>query len=844
MVREISEINSFWSLKPEEAFQKLESKAEGLSSTEASQRLKQFGPNVLHLKKDRRLELFLSQFKSPLIALLLFAAVLSFILGDRTESIIIFIIILFSGVLSFAQEVGAKNATQKLLKMVEIKADVKRDGKLIELPIEEIVIGDVVFLNAGDTVPADGLIIQSKNLFVNESSLTGESFAVEKKEGSLAQDTPLIKRTNSVFMGTNVASGTATVLIVLTNRKTEFGKISEKLSAKAPTPSFEQGINSFGYFLFFLTLVLVGAIFFINLFLHRPVLTSFIFALALAVGMTPQLLPAIITVNLSHGAKHMAKKKVIVKKLAAIENFGSMNILCADKTGTITQGTIELKETLDITGNKSDKIHFWGYLNALFQSGYKNPIDEAILKNKQLNPSGWQKLDEIPYDFSRKCIGLAVKKDQENILIVKGALPHLFSICSKVEFPSGEQKAFSDCANGLKEQFEKMSGAGLRLIGLAYKKLPDVKNVTASDEKELVFLGFLTFSDVVKKDIAETLKRFEQRGIALKILTGDHRLVAAHVAAEVGIQKPQLIAGEEIKKLSDDDLVGKAKECNIFAEIEPNQKERIILALRKAGNTVGFLGDGINDITALHTADVGISVENAADALKQNADIILMEKNLSVLIDGVEEGRRTFGNTMKYIFMATSANFGNMFSVAGASLFLPFLPLLPTQILLANLMSDFPEMTISTDKVDHDLLKKPYKWDLKFIRNFMIVFGIISSVFDFMTFGLLMFFFKAPVDQFRTAWFVESVCSASLIILAIRTRKLFFQSMPSRYLVIAIGAVVILTCILPLIPFGTVFAFTPLPLSYYLAIAGVVALYFLSVEIAKRFFYRNKRTSN
>ncbi len=817
----------------------MSSTPEGLSNEEAGKRQAQFGPNVLHLKKESRFELFLAQFKSPLILLLLLAALLSFILQDRIEATIIFIIVLFSAILTFAQERGAKNAIAQLLKMVEIKADVKREGKLIELPTREIVPGDLIFLNAGDTVPADGLIIQSKNFFVNESSLTGESFTVEKKEGVLPQDTPLIKRTNSVFMGTSVASGTATALIFLTGKKTEFGTISEKLTKASPIPSFEQGVKNFGYFLFYLTLLLVAAIFLINIILHRPILTSFLFALALAVGMTPQLLPAIITVNLSHGAKYMAKKKVIVKKLSSIENFGSMNILCTDKTGTLTQGTIALKGTLDSAGNSSDKVLFWGYLNAFYQTGYKNPIDEAILKNKTMDVAGWQKIDEIPYDFVRKSIGIAVKKDQESRLIVKGALPHLFSLCSQVETPSGEFKPFAEIANKLKEQFEQASRSGMRLIGIAYKKITDTNAVSSQDEKELIFLGFLTFSDPLKPEITETLKRLELRGIALKILTGDHRFVAMHVAEEVKLPKPQLLIGEEIQHLSEEELSKKVKECNIFAEIEPNQKEKLILALRKAGNTVGFLGDGINDITALHTADVGISVDNAADALKENADIILLEKNLSVLINGVEEGRRTFGNTMKYIFMATSANFGNMFSVAGASLFLPFLPLLPTQILLANLLSDFPEMTIATDKVDKELISRPYKWNLKFIRKFMIIFGLISSFFDFMTFGLLLFLFKAPVDQFRTTWFIESVCSASLIILAIRTRKFFFKSAPSPYLLIAISAVVIMSCLLPWIPFGALFAFTPLPLSYYGAIAIVVVLYFISVEIAKRFFYRH-----
>lgn len=839
MVREISDLNYFWSFKVEDAFKKLESNPEGLSNGEAQERLAQFGPNVLHLKKERHFELFLAQFKSPLILLLLLASVLAFILQDRTESIIIFIIILFSGILSFVQETGAKNAIEKLLKMVEIKADVKRESKLCELSPAEIIPGDIVFLNAGDTIPADGLIIESNHLFVNEASLTGESFAVEKQEGAIPQDTPLAKRTNSVFMGTNVASGTATILIFLTGKKTEFGKIAEKLESKAPIPAFEQGIKSFGYFLLVLTLILISAIFLVNVVMHRPILSSFLFALALAVGMTPQLLPAIITVNLAHGAKYMANKKVIVKKLAAIENFGSMDTLCADKTGTLTKGTIELKTAINIEGNQSDHVLFWSYLNAFYQTGYKNPIDQALLKNTKLNPAGWQKMDEIPYDFARKAIGLAVKKDQEAYLIVKGAIPHIFTLCSQVELTSKELKPFGDYSKALNDQYEKYSRAGMRLIGVAYKKIPPSNKVSANDEKELIFLGFLIFSDTIKEGIKESLKRLKEHGITLKIMTGDHRFVAWHVAEEVGFEKRELLTGEEIKKISEDDLVKKVKEFQIFAEIEPNQKEKIILALKKGGSTVGFLGDGINDITALHTADVGISVENAADALKQSADIILLEKRLSVLIDGVEEGRRTFGNTMKYIFMATSANFGNMFSMAGASLFLPFLPLLPTQVLLTNLLTDFPEMTISTDKMDRQLISKPYKWNLKFIRKFMIIFGIISSVFDFMTFGVLLLLFKAPIDQFRTAWFVESVCSAALIVLAIRTRKLFFKSAPSVYLAVSVILIVLFTCLLPFIPFGSLFAFVPLPSSYYVAIGGIVALYFLSVEIAKRFFYRH-----
>jgi Mg2+-importing ATPase len=832
-------VPTFWSITVTEMLQKLESKKEGLTDDEAQNRLALYGSNLLKPKKRSDwFTLLISQFKSPIILILFFATGLSFFLHDRVDAFIILSIVLVSGLLGFWQERGASNAVEKLLSIVQIKASVMRDGIAKEIPIEQIVPGDIVFLDAGDIVPGDGLVKESKDLFVDEAMLTGETFPVEKMAAVLPAETLLGQRTNVIWMGTHVVSGSATALIVYTGKETEFGKVSERLKLRPQETEFEHGIRRFGYFLMEVTLVLVVGIFAINVYLARPVLDSFLFSLALAVGLTPQLLPAINSINLSHGAKRMAQKKVIVKRLASIENFGSMNVICSDKTGTLTEGIVQLQSALDTYGNVSEKVLFQAYINAFYETGFTNPIDEAIRNHKQFDLTGYQKQDEIPYDFIRKRLSILVSHDDAHLMVTKGALQNILEVCSSLETKDGKVVDIVTSLNRIQKHFEEFSSKGFRTLGVAYKNMDSVSHIDKDHESDMIFSGFLILFDPPKPNILETITELKSLGVTLKIITGDNHLVAANVSQQMGLKNTKILTGSELKHLSDSAFLRKVVNVDVFAEIEPNQKEHLILALKKAGNVVGYMGDGINDASALHAADVGISVEGAVDVAKDAADIVLLEKGLDILVQGVREGRTTFANTLKYVFMATSANFGNMFSMAGVSLFLPFLPLLPKQILLTNLLTDFPEMTISTDNVDKEMIDYPRRWDIKAIRKFMITFGIVSSVFDFLTFGMLLLVLHATQVQFRTGWFMESVISASIIVLVIRSRKPFFRSQPGKYLLIATLAIFAVTLILPFTPLAGIFGFSPLPIPFLLLIGLTILCYIFTAEIVKKIFYK------
>ena len=829
----------FWSKDIKSCFSDLQASANGLTTGEAKKRFITYGANSLKSKKQSgTFILLLGQFKSPIILILIAATILSLFLHNYVDASIILSIVLISGLLGFWQEYSASNAVAKLLALVQIKATVLRDGKQLEIPVENIVPGDIVILNAGDIVPGDCLIIESKDVYVDEAMLTGETFPVEKEVSVLPVGTTLAQRTNAVWMGTHVVSGNAKVLVVLTGKNTEFGKVSERLILKSPETEFEHGIRRFGYFIGEVTLVLVVIIFAINVYLHRPVLEAFLFSLALAVGLTPQLLPAIISINLAHVAKKMAKKKVIVKRLASIENFGSMNIICSDKTGTLTEGTVKVQAAIDTKGEASDKVLLFANLNASFETGFTNPIDEAILNFKKIDLKGYQKLDEIPYDFLRKRLSIAVKHGDDTFMVTKGALSNILDVCSTAEMKEGSLVNIASMQQEIQKQFEDFSNDGFRTIGIAYKKLSTDSPINREDEKDMTFLGFLTLFDPPKAKIADTIEILKKLGVSLKVITGDNHLVAASISKKMGLVDSKILTGPELHKMSDAALLRRVGSVDVFAEIEPNQKERIILAMRKAGNVVGYMGDGINDASALHAADVGISVDTAADVAKDAADIVLLAKDLGVLVEGVLEGRTTFANTLKYVFMATSANFGNMFSMAGISLFIPFLPLLPKQILLTNLMTDFPEMAIATDNVDVEMINYPRRWDIKAIRKFMITFGLVSSVFDYLTFGLLLLILHANMSQFRTAWFLESVVSATLIVLVIRSRKPFFKSKPGKYLLIATLSIALLTIILPFTPIGNVFGFSPLSFTTYLFLLLIVILYVIAAEITKSIFYK------
>jgi Mg2+-importing ATPase len=832
-------LSEFWSLQVPELMSRLGAKPEGLTSEEARTRLQKYGLNLLRPKKKTDLlTLLLSQFKSPIIIILLFAAVLAFFLGDKTDAIIIFVIISISSLLGFWQERGATNAVEKLLALVQIKAAVFRDGNQVEIPVEEVVPGDIVVLNAGDVIPGDCAILESKDLFVGEAALTGETYPVEKEVRVLSPDTPLGERINILFMGTHVVSGTARALVVSTGKETEFGKVSERLKLRPPETEFEHGVKHFGYLLLEITVVLVVAVFVINVFFARPVLQAFLFSLALAVGLTPQLLPAIISINLAQGAKVMAREKVIVKRLMSIENFGSMNILCSDKTGTLTEGIVNVNSATDIDGQESDKVLFFAYINAFYETGFVNPIDEAVRKHRQFDLAGYEKLDEVPYDFVRKRLSILVSNRGAHIMITKGALQNILDVCSMVEKSDGTTAAMAEVRTLIQHRFKVLSSQGFRTLGVAYRNIGSDSVINKEYETEMTFLGFVVLFDPPKDGVGNTIKELKQLGVSLKVITGDNRLVAASVSKQVGLAKPMVLTASDLRHMSDEALLGRVNEVDVFAEVEPNQKERIIMALKKTGNVVGYMGDGINDASAIHSADVGISIDSAVDVAKGAADIVLLEKDLRVLKAGVQQGRMTFANTLKYVFMASSANFGNMFSMAGASLFLSFLPLLPKQILLTNLLTDFPEMTISTDNVDPETVDKPRRWDVKFIRNFMLVFGAVSSIFDYATFGVLLFILHANTTQFRTGWFMESVISAATIVLVIRSRRPFFKSRPGKYLLATTVMIITATIVLPYTPLDSVFGFQPLPIWFLFVIIGIVLLYIGGAEVAKRFFYK------
>jgi len=830
---------AFWSISVREMLQNLESEKEGLTSDEAQKRLALYGSNLL--KPKRRSDWFtllISQFKSPIILILIFATGLSFFLHDRVDAFIILLIVLVSGLLGFWQEYGASNAVEKLLSIVQIKASVMRDGVAKEIPVDQIVPGDIVVLNAGDIIPGDGLVQESKDLFVDEAMLTGETFPVEKMMAVLPAETLLGQRNNCLWMGTHVVSGSASALIVHTGKETEFGKVSERLKLRPQETEFEHGIRRFGYFLMEVTLLLVVGIFAINVYLGRHILDSFLFSLALAVGLTPQLLPAIISINLSHGAKRMAQKKVIVKRLSSIENFGSMNVICSDKTGTLTEGIVQLQSAFDVDGNPSEKVLLQAYINSFYETGFTNPIDEAIRSHKQFDLTDYRKEDEIPYDFIRKRLSILVSHNDAHLMITKGALHEVLEICSSVETKNGNIVDKGIYFEQIGKHFEQFSNKGFRTLGVAYKDLGTVSLVGKDNESGMIFSGFLILSDPPKPNIVETITGLRKLGVSLKIITGDNHLVAANISQQMGLKNTKIMTGSDLGQMGDSALIKKVGGVEVFAEIEPNQKERIILSLKKAGNVVGYMGDGINDASALHAADVGISVDSAVDVAKEAADVVLLEKGLDVLVQGVREGRITFANTLKYVFMATSANFGNMFSMAGVSLFLQFLPLLPKQILLTNLLTDFPEMTIATDNVDNEMVNYPRRWDIKAIRKFMITFGIVSSVFDYLTFGLLLLILHATQVQFRTGWFLESVISASIIVLVIRSRKPFFRSQPGKYLLIATLSIFAVTMILPYTPLATVFGFSPLPVHFLLLIGLIVLCYIITAEIVKKIFYK------
>ncbi len=828
----------FWSLSQPELFALLDCTDAGLATSAAQTRVLRYGRNVLgERKRSDWWALLARQFLSPIVLILIGAAVLSAALGDPSDALIIVAIVLVSGLLGFWQERGAASAVETLLKAVELKARVLRDGREQQIPVEQLVPGDILLLSAGAGIPADARLLTEQDLFVNEAALTGESFPVDKRPGELPAGTPLAQRDNTLFLGTHVVSGSATALVVHTGRTTEFGGIAKSLQGRPKETEFESGVRHFGYLLMQFTLLMVLTIFAVNTFMQRPLFESFLFALALAVGLMPQLLPAIISVNLAKGAKAMAQRKVIVKRLAAIENFGSMDVLCSDKTGTLTAGKVGIHAAVDVLGNASERVLLMAFINASFETAFSNPIDNAIRTHRVFDLKDWKKLDEVPYDFTRKRLSVLVQHGDASLLVVKGALHNVLEVCAAVEMSDGNTVPIASQRPVIDALYAKLSAEGFRTLGVATRVMAGPDAIDRTAETDMTFMGLLVLEDPAKAGVQDAVQALRKLGVQLKMITGDNALVAAHIGAQVGLDTTRVLTGAEMRNLSDDALPRRAQACEIFAEIEPNQKERIILALRKAGHVVGYMGDGINDAPALHAADVSISVQDAVDVAKEAADIVLLEQDLAVLEAGVRAGRETFANTLKYVFMATSANFGNMFSMAGASLFLPFLPLLPKQILLTNLLTDIPELTIASDRVDADWIDAPRRWDIAFIRRFMLTFGLVSSVFDYITFGALLYLLHAGTAEFRTGWFVESVVSATMIVLVVRTRQSALRSRPSAPLLLATLGVVAGTVALPYTPLGAVFGFIPLPLSFLALLAVIVSAYIFSAELAKRWFY-------
>jgi len=838
----------FWQIPLNDLEKQLGAGRNGLSSAEVAARRLRYGPNTLEARRRLSLPLkFLSRFRNPLVIILLVAAAISALTGDLTSFIIISTVVLMSAALDTVQEYRAEEAAEALKVSVALKERVLRDGQQATVLGQDLVPGDVVLLAAGDLVPADGRLVESRDFFVNEALLTGESYPAEKHACDEGVENPEVaEATNAAFMGSSVMNGSALLLVCGTGLTTQLGQISSTLRRAPPPSALEQGTRQFGMLIVRLTEILVLFVLLINIAVfHRPWLESFLFAVALAVGLTPELLPMIISVTLARGAIRMAKAQVIVKRLGAIHDLGSMDVLCTDKTGTLTEAKVSLARQVALSGDVSEHVLDLAWLNSHFQAGLRNPLDAAIVesgaKSGPARDAGWTKIDEVPFDFQRRRVSVLVEHEGSRLLITKGAPEDILKLATRYEEPGKpEPLPLDDAARaGAAKVFEGLGAEGFRALGVAWRTLePDRARAAVADEQELVFAGFVVFSDPPKESAGAAIAALGAKGVGVKILSGDNERVTQHVCTELGIPVTGLLTGTEIEVLSEEALGARLEQTNLFCRVTPVQKNRIILGLRHRGHVVGYLGDGINDAPSLHTADVGISVESAVDVAKDAADIILLQQDLGVLERGVTEGRRAFGNIMKFIMMAMSSNFGNMFSMAGATLILPFLPMLPVQILLNNLLYAVSEMPIPLDEVDNEITEKPEHWDMRFIRNFMLVLGPVSSIFDFLTFGLLLLIFHASEALFQTGWFIESLATQVLVIFVLRTRRNPLRSRPHSLLAATSVAVVVLAVVLPFTPLGAWFGFAPPSAAFLFAIAGLTVSYLVLAQGAKWAFYR------
>jgi Mg2+-importing ATPase len=814
----------------------------GLSGAQAKASIAKFGPNLFREHPEKPLFVqFLSRFKNPLVIILLVASAVSAFTGEVTNFLIISAIVLMSVTLDFVQEYRANAAAEKLKLSVSLRATVLRDGKPAEIAVSKVVPGDIVLLTAGDLIPADGRVLQAQDFFVKQALLTGESYPVEKKPGVLPDTaTELQEATNAVFMGTSVISGSARMLAVKTGTATAIGEIADSISRTSAPTSFEIGTRRFGMLIMRLTILMVLFVLLVNTFFHKPWLESFLFAVALAVGLTPELLPMVVSVTLSRGAMRMARQHMIVKRLAAIQNLGSMDVLCTDKTGTLTEAKIRMERQVDAEGKPSERVLELAYFNSFFESGLKSPLDEAILNHTHIDLDVWKKIDEVPFDFERRRISVLIDNGETRWLVVKGAPDEIVGLCMHYEADGANlQRPIDDSARArIRDQYHALEQEGFRVLGIAWRQVPpDQSHAVVGDETEMVLAGFAAFLDPPKESAASALAALKKAGVAIKIVTGDSDLVTRHVCTQLKIPITGVVLGKEIEQMDDHTLGASVETANLFCRVNPSQKNRVIQALRARGHVVGYLGDGINDAPSLHSADVGLSVDSAVDVAKEAADMILLKQDLHVLHAGVVEGRRTFGNIMKYIMMGTSSNFGNMFSMAGASLFLPFLPMLPTQILLNNILYDISEIPIPLDKVDAAEVASPRVLDLNFVRNFMLVIGPISSVFDFLTFYVMLAILHADEKLFQTGWFVESLCTQVLVIFIIRTRGNPLKSRAHPLLTVTSLLIVAVAVLLPFTAIGTHFGFVPPPAKFYFILGGMVLVYLIVVELAKQVFY-------
>lgn len=820
----------------------------GLTSAEAEARLLQYGANdpTPERSGSRAFELLLL-FANPLVMILLIAAAVSAVLGEGVDAAIIATMVVLGISVNFVQTWRSRQAMVRLRARVTLTATVLRDGRWEEVPRAQVVPGDWFRLSAGDLAPADARLLWSRDVYVHQAALTGESMPAEKEARPEAPALPDAGARHMVFLGTSVVSGTALAEVTATGVHTLFGEIAVRLAARPPETEFERGIRQFGLLIlqviFFLVLFILG----ISLALHHDPFESFLFAVALAVGLTPEFLPMITSVTLARGAVRMAREKVIVKQLAAIQNFGSIDVLCTDKTGTLTSGDMQLTRSVDGWGRDSDEVLRLAWLNSRFESGIRSPLDAAILKHAPPGCAGYEKRDEIPFDFERRRLSIVVERAEpgcgpERWLICKGAPEGILPLATHLQVEANLLSFDATTVQRCRETFSSFGRQGYRVLAVAWRRLENAGPWTTADEHSLILAGFLAFSDPPLPDAAAAIEDLRADGVEVKIITGDGELVSRHVCEQVGLDVGDIVLGEDLQTMSDAALGHRAEQATVFARVSPAQKTRILMALKHRGHVVGYLGDGINDAPSLHAADVGISVASAVDVAREAAQLILLEPGLRVLHRGIREGRKAFGNVTKYLLMGTSSNFGNMFSMAGASFFLPFLPMLPTQILLNNFLYDLAQVTIPTDNVDESYIRTPQRWDLRRIRNFMLLIGPISSIYDFLTFWVMLHVFHAGEPMFRTGWFVESLATQTLVLFVIRTQHVPWRSRPSRALTATTLGMVAVGVLLPFSSFAQVLGFTPLPADYFGFLAAATVTYLALVEVAKRRLWPDSRT--